>query len=308
MIVKPKKKLKKKRSAYNKHVRIDLHIHSTASDGTFSPSEILNMARDLMLGAISITDHDTIEGSRQAVFNGIPPSIKFLTGVEISAAFPSSFSRSSGSLHILGYGIKLEDLKLNQTLKLLQQSRRDRNPHIVERLKSLGFDLSLTEIMKEAGKSQIGRPHIAQVMVKKNYAKSIDEAFDKYLAKGRPAYVDKYRIPSAEAIEVILNARGLPVLAHPGLLDDEGDAVLGLVDELKKMGLKGIEVFYPEHTSVQTAYYTEIAKRFDLLLTGGTDFHGFIKPEVKMGFGKGDLFVPYGLYEKLIKHLDNLRR
>ena len=289
-------------------MRIDLHIHSTASDGTLSPAEILALAQGLNLEAIAITDHDTIEGSKEAIRNGIPPSVKFITGVEISAAPPRSFSSSPGSLHILGYGIRLGDPLLNKTLKILQESRRSRNPHIIDRLNSLGFDLSLKEVINDVGEGQIGRPHIAQVMVKKKFVKSIAEAFDKYLAKGKPAYVDKYRIKCAESIAIIRGAGGIPVLAHPILLDYESNEGLeNLVKDLTAMGLMGIEVYYSDHTPAHIAYYSELANRFELLMTGGTDFHGSIKPNVKMGSGKGDLFVPYELYETLIKTCNDPR-
>jgi predicted metal-dependent phosphoesterase TrpH len=285
---------------YDKHLRIDLHIHSTASDGTYSPSEILTMAQDLNLGAISITDHDTIDGSKEALNNGIPSSIKFLTGLEISASPPPSFP-CSGSFHILGYSIRLDDSVLNQTLTVLQEARKNRNPGIVKLLNALGFNFSLREVRNEAGDCQLGRPHIASFMVKKGFVKSINEAFDKYLGKGKPAYVDKYRIDCASAIEIILGAGGIPVLAHPFLLKPISDKPFEeLITTLKSMGLKGIEVYYPEHPPDFIAYYAGIAERYGLLMTGGTDFHGSIKPDIKIGLGKGDFFIPYVLYEKLI--------
>lgn len=286
---------------YNKNVGIDLHIHSTASDGTYTPFEILNKAQRFNLGAISITDHDTIIGSKEALRIGIPTSLKFLTGVEISTSPPQSFSKFE-SIHILGYAINLEDAALNQTLGVLQKARKNRNPQIVERLNHLGIDISFNDILEEAGDGLIGRPHIAQSMVNKRYAESIDQAFNTYLGKGKIAYVDKFRVDCAEAIKIILNAGGVPVLAHPILLKTKNDAFLeDLIDTLKPMGLKGIEVYYPEHSADDVARYTMLAKRHGLLMTGGTDFHGSLKPEIEMGFGTGDLFVPYGLYEKLVK-------
>jgi predicted metal-dependent phosphoesterase TrpH len=286
---------------YKEHVKIDLHIHSTASDGSLSPIEILNAARDLNLGAIAITDHDTIDGSKDALAAGIPSSLKFLTGVEISATPPPSFSLS-GSMHILGYAVRLDDPGLTQTLDLLQSSRKNRNPQIIERLNELGIQVSLDEVLNETGENgQIGRPHIAQLMVKKGFAQSINEAFDRYLATGKPAYVNKYRVDSNQAIEIISGAGGLPVLAHPMLLQLEKDTALEkLIHTLKEMGLKGIEVYYPEHTPEQVAYYAKLADRHDLLMTGGTDFHGSLKPDIKMGTGRGNLHIPYELYEKLI--------
>ncbi len=288
---------------YNQHVKIDLHIHSTASDGSLSPLEILAMAQKLNLGAIAITDHDTINGSKDALAFGIPPYVKFLTGIEISASPPPSF-HCPGSFHVLGYAINIDDPVLNHTLALLQESRKNRNPKIIELLNRMGFELTLNEVRNEVGECQIGRPHIACLMVKKGFAQSIDEAFAKYLSKGKPAYVDKYRIDGARAIEIILGAGGIPVLAHPFLLQIKNDAVLeNLIITLTEMGLKGIEVYYPEHTPERIACYTEIANRHGLLITGGTDFHGPIKPEIRMGSGKGNLFIPYALYEKLISSL-----
>ncbi len=284
-------------------MKIDLHIHSTASDGTLSPLEILNMAQRLNLGAISITDHDTINGTKEALAIGIPPSLKFLTGVEISANPPPSFS-GPGSFHILGYGINIHDTELNHTLVRLQEARKNRNPRIIELLNRMGFELTLHEIRKEVGECQLGRPRIANQMVKKGFVQSVSEAFDNYLATGQPAYVDKYRVDCDRAIAVILNAGGIPVLAHPVLLNIQDDDVLEkLVICLKEMGLKGIEAYYPEQTPDLIARYTEIANRYGLLITGGTDFHGSIKPEIKMGSGRGNFSVPYELYEKLISSL-----
>ena len=293
----------KKPLDYKKNVNIDLHIHSTASDGTFSPLEILNLAQSINLGAISITDHDTIDGTKEALAFGIPPSINFLTGVEISTASPPPFS-FPGSFHILGYAINIDDFILNQTLAKLQEARKNRNPRIIKLLNRMGFELTLNEIRKDFGECQLGRPHIAKQMVKKGFVQSVAEAFDKYLAKGQPAYVDKYRIDCDRAIEVIRNAGGIPVLAHPILLESKNDDVFKkLIFRLKEMGLKGIEVYYPEHSPDLIARYTETANRHGLLITGGTDFHGSIKPEIKMGLGRGNFSVPYELYEKLISSL-----
>jgi len=285
---------------YKNNVGIDLHIHSNASDGTLSPSEILALAQNLNLGAIAITDHDTVDGSKEALSIGIPPSLKFLTGVEISASPPPSFPYS-GSFHILGYYIKIDDPILNKTLAILQEARKNRNPGIVDRLNSLGLSLSMNELLNEFGNSQLGRPHIARLMVKKGYVKSINEAFDKYLGKGKPAYLDKYRINCSRAIEVILGAGGIPVIAHPFFINPRNVAnIEDLIISLKKMGLKGIEVYYPGHSPHVISQLADMANRHELLMTGGTDFHGSLKPEIKMGSGRGDFFVPYILYEKLM--------
>ena len=290
---------------YKKHVNIDLHIHSSASDGTLSSSEILIQACKQNLGAIAITDHDSVEGSRKAICAGIPPSIKFLTGVEISATPPPGFF-CSGSFHILGYGLKLDDPILNQTLEMLQKARRNRNPQILERLNRLGIMLSLKEVGKEVSEGQIGRPHIADLMVKKGFVKSSDEAFDKYLGKGKPAYVDKFRIDCARSIDTIAKAGGIAVLAHPFLINIEQDEIMeDLIGTLKSMGLKGLEVYHPDHTSEHIDHYVALARRHDLLMTGGTDFHGLLKPGIEMGSGKGNLNIPFELYERIVENTKN---
>lgn len=284
---------------YREQRGIDLHIHSSASDGTLTPAQILDLAQAQHLGAIAITDHDTIDGAKEALQVGIPSSLHFLTGVELSAA-PPPFVRCSGSFHILGYGLRLDDDELNQTLLVLQHARENRNPAIIDRLGRLGFGMTLAEVVGMVGQSQIGRPHIARVMLKKGYVHSIDEAFDRYLGTGKPAYVDKYRISCQRALDIIRGAGGIPILAHPYLLSVKDPAeVEKLVVALKKIGLEGIEALYPEHPPQATAYYKELADRHHLIITGGTDFHGSLKPEIQLGIGTGDFRVPFALFERL---------
>jgi hypothetical protein len=280
---------------------IDLHIHSTASDGTLSPAEIIALALRLRLGAIAITDHDSIAGSREALLGGVPNELGFLTGVEISADPPASYA-GPGSIHILGYGLRLDDPELNRALEKLQDARKDRNPEIIARLNKLGISIRIEEVANEAGDGQPGRPHIAKLLVKKGIVKTVDAAFDRYLGNGKPAYVDKFRIESSHAIELINAAGGIPVLAHPCLLELENDEQLDdILREMMSMGLKGLEVYFPQHSPEQTRRYAALARRHDLFMTGGTDFHGDIQPEIQMGVGKGDLHVPFTIYEKLIE-------
>ncbi|MFH2043750.1 MAG: PHP domain-containing protein [Pseudomonadota bacterium] len=286
---------------YSDNRSIDLHIHSNASDGTFSPQEIIALAQRLRLSAIAITDHDTIDGSKEAIVSGIPSELNFLTGVELSAEPPLSF-QFSGSFHILGYSFRTDDHTLNNTLHTLKAARKNRNPKIIELLNNLGFDITIEEVIALAGEGQIGRPHIATLMMKKGFVESISKAFDKYLGRGKPAYVDKYRLECSKALEMITGAGGVPVIAHPSLFTiGEGKNFEDLIAVLKDMGLKGIEAYYPEHSKDKISYYVEIAKKHGLLLTGGTDFHGSLKPDISMGSGRGDFHVPYLLYENLIK-------
>ena len=285
---------------YKNRLGIDLHIHSTASDGSLTPADIIDHAQKLNLAAIAITDHDSVDGSKEALQIGIPPSLHFLTGVEISAAHPPFFP-GSGSFHILGYAIHLDNRDLNQALSKLQDARKNRNPEILKRLNKLGFRISLEEVNQAVGEGQLGRPHIAYAMLKKGFVASINEAFDKYLGNAGPAYVDKDRIECEQAISIIRAAGGVPVLAHPALLNIENNQKLdALLQNLVKIGLAGIEVYYPGHSPQQIRQYTELAENYGLLMTGGTDFHGSITPDTKMGSGDGDLFVPYTLYKELI--------
>ena len=284
---------------YKNRLGIDLHIHSTASDGSLTPAEIINRAQRLNLAAIAITDHDSIYGSKEALQAGIPPSLKFLTGIEISAAHPTFFP-GSGSFHILGYCIRLDNQALNQALNRLRDARKNRNPKIIKRLNELGLKISLEDVNPTIAHGQLGRPHIAQVMIKKGFVKSMDEAFDKFLGAGKPAYVDKNRIGCEETIKMIRDAGGVPVLAHPALLNINDDFQLEeLIQNLIKIGMRGIEVYYPEHSPEQMQRYRELANKYNLLITGGTDFHGSITPKIEMGTGKGTLFIPYKLYEEL---------
>jgi len=285
---------------YSEQAGIDLHIHSTASDGTLTPSAIVSLALDLQLGAIAITDHDTIAGSKEALDQGIPASLQFVTGVEISAT-PLLKDGPASSYHILGYFIDLGNPELNRLLEKLQAARSARNPEIIKKLQASGFDISLEEVRVQAGDGQLGRPHIAQTLLSKGYVESFDHAFAAYLSKGRSAYVDKFRIDCPRAIEIITGAGGIPVLAHPGLLGLESDEALeALLAALKEMGLLGLEVLYPNHTAEQIARFTDLAAAQDLLITGGTDFHGGLKPEISLGRGDGSLFVPFRLYDAML--------
>ena len=273
---------------------VDLHVHSTASDGSLSPLKIIERAKEIGLRAVAITDHDTIEGSAEALGYPPLPSLEILPGIEISAHVPS------GTMHILGYLLRLDDSSLRQTLKRVQEARANRNIKIVERLQKLGVPIQYHELTAVSGGGQIGRPHIAQVLVHKGAARSVDEAFKRFLRKGGAAYVSRYRLLPGEAIQMILQAGGVPVLSHPFTLDvkDEGDLEDLLVD-LKGAGLKGMEVYYPEYGPERTTQYERLARRHGLVMTGGTDFHGEAKPRVQMGIGRGDLRIPYQLVEKL---------
>jgi 3',5'-nucleoside bisphosphate phosphatase len=278
---------------------IDLHVHSTASDGSLSPLEILALARDNGIKAISITDHDSIDGIKEILdhLNTFP--VEFMTGVEISCEPPPGFE-TLGSVHLLGYGFSLYDRSLNHLLEQAKRDRKQRNPKIIEKLHQMGLDISLAEIQQRFGAEQIGRPHIAQLMVEKGFAASFAHAFDTWLGKGKPAYVDKFKVSCKKAIQTLLDAGGIPVLAHPGLLEFKRTRELEVfLDNLISSGLQGMEVFYTDHDPRQTAYFAELARKKKLLTTGGSDFHGSFHAEVKLGRGKDNIQVPYTLFTAL---------
>lgn len=287
---------------------IDLHIHSSASDGTCSPEEIVEQARDQGLKAIAIADHDTIDGVCQAMDAGIPQTLEFMTGIEISAR-PLDRMNGGGSFHILGYGFSIYDNFLHKTLGTLQQARENRNPKIIEKLQQAGIDISIEDVEKICGTGQMGRPHFALALMEKNVVSTFDEAFDRYLGTGCLAHVDKARLSCQEAIQLINRAGGVAVLAHPGLIKAPETYPMGeLIDDLVTMGLNGIEAHHTDHSEEQTRYFEKMAQNRGLLITGGSDFHGDMKPEVQMGKGTGNLHVPCHLFESLSNAITDLHK
>ena len=284
---------------------IDLHIHSTASDGTYPPVEIIAMAAQSGLQAIAITDHDTLDGSRQALECDLPSSLRFITGVEISAQPPDG-CKSGGSLHLLGYGVDPDHAELCQTLQKFQQIRDTRTLRMLDRLQQMGIALTREQVMAEVGQGAASRPHVASAMVKAGIVADIDEAFQKYLGKDRPAYVNKERLGCRQTFDLIRAAGGIPVLAHPYLIPCRGqDQLDAMVKKLCDMGLEGLEVYYSKHPSEAVRYYLSMAEKYGLLVTGGSDFHGDLIPEIRLGRGAGDLYVPYALFEKLTARLES---
>ena len=275
-------------------MEIDLHTHTTASDGSYTPSQLVHYAKEKGLRALAVTDHDTIEGNEEALSAGRREGLEVISGIEISV------DHSQGSMHMLGYFIDIGSQRLKEKLALLQDSRADRNPKIIEKLNELGLSVSYDEVVEASGGGQVGRPHIAQVLLKKGYTTTIQEAFDRYLGKGAPAYFDKFRLNAEDAIAMIADAGGVPVLAHPFTLKCKNQGELeGLIRHLTENGLQGIEVYYTEHSKQQVERYRLLAERNNLLITGGSDFHGANMAGVELGTGRGGLHIPYSLFEKL---------
>ena len=265
--------------------RIDLHLHTTHSDGSLRPSDVLTLAKHANVSALAITDHDITTGIPEAMAAGEELGIDVIPGVEIS-----SFDGKS-ELHILGYWVQWDEAVFNQRLARLRESRHRRNPLIMERLREAGLDVTYDEVRSLAGTESVGRPHIAQLLMQKKYVTSAKEAFDRYLAEGKPAYVARELPTPKEAISWIREAKGVAVLAHPTWVKESGEGLRTCVSALKEAGLGGVEVHYSTHTKSQTSQYLELARRLDLLVTGGSDFHGITKPDIEVGTGRGGLKV-----------------
>jgi predicted metal-dependent phosphoesterase TrpH len=273
---------------------VDLHLHTTASDGVLSPSEIVRYAKAKGLQAIAITDHDTVEGLSEGLLEGAKIGFEVIPGVEVSA------THSPGSMHLLGFFFDHHHPLINERLGYLQKARAERNPKIVERLNQLGIKINYEEVLKTSGGGQVGRPHFAQILLEKGYVSSFQEAFDRFLKIGAPAYVDKCRFTAKEAIHFIIEAQGIAVLAHPKTLNLKGYLELEkLLLQLIDQGLKGIEVYYPEHSALEMAQYKTLAEKYGLLMTGGTDYHGIDKNGLDIGTGRGDMKLPYSIVERL---------
>ena len=273
--------------------RLDLHLHTTHSDGSCTPTEVVNMAHQAAVTALAITDHDITTGIAEAIAAGEQCGIEIIPGVEISSLAGSS------ELHILGYFLDWRDSDLLDRLKTLRESRHRRNPRIIERLQTLGIDITYDEVRALAGTDSIGRPHIARVLMDKHVVASAKEAFDRFLAEGKPAYVPRELPSPAEAIRWIKAARGLAVLAHPTWVKVAERSLVDLVRQLKAEGLDGVEVYYSTHAAQQTREYLSLAHQLGLLVTGGSDFHGLTKPDIEVGIGKGSLHIPTSLLPKM---------
>jgi len=248
-------------------VHADLHTHTNASDGTLSPLELIEHAGSIGLRALAITDHDTLSGISSARPCLNAPGITVIPGIEISAEY------EPGMLHVLGYFPSYPE-GFEPCLAQVQSARRERIPRIIEKLNALGIMITQGDVMPEEDCAQVGRPHVARALVRRGYARSIEEAFRRYIGKGKKAYVPKEKMPVNRALSLIRDFGGLPVLAHPHTLQLDREGLGDLIREMAASGLAGIEVHYPDHTADQMVLYGRITRECGLLVTGGTDFHG----------------------------------
>jgi predicted metal-dependent phosphoesterase TrpH len=279
---------------------IDLHTHSTFSDGVLTPRQLADLAREIGLTAIALTDHDSTNGIEQflaACRDGNAAGARQLTGlagVEISADV------SRGTLHMLGYMVDPSNRELQDVLVQIRDGREIRNQKILAKLNALGINLSWEEVAALAGEDVVGRPHFAQAMLARNYVDSTTDAFERFLAKGKPAYTDRLRFTPERSVAAIRSAGGVAVLAHPFTLDLGRKELRAYVASLKDLGLAGLEVYYSEHNPEQTQEYLALARDLDLVATGGSDFHGdTVNAGIKLGRGFGSLRVPDEIVDQL---------
>lgn len=276
--------------------QIDLHTHSTASDGSLTPRALAEAAARAGLSAVAITDHDTVDGAGEFLAACAEYGVEGIAGVEISAKFRTE-------MHILGLFIDYTDTAFLKELSFLKNARSIRNREMIEKLSDAGFDISESDILAlkpGATLENTGRAHIASVLASRGAVASIQEAFDLYLSKGMPFYVPRKTYPPKESIELIKKAGGLAVLAHPIYITRDRDELTELLGDLKSCGLDGVEVMYSKYDAEYTAMCGNIADRLGLLKTGGSDFHGANKPDIELGHVFGGA-VPYEFYEELLR-------
>ncbi len=275
----------------NQEKLFDLHLHTLASDGTFTATEVVQRAKSVGLSIIAITDHDSVEALAEARVAGEKEGIEIIAGIELSAY------EDKTEIHILGYFLDDADPTFRKTLENLREVRKKRIYHIVEKLRELGVDITPEEVFKEAKDAAAGRPHVAQVLVKKKIVPNIKEAFRQYLADGKPACSPKEKLTTKEAIDLLKSVGGVPVLAHPAFLYNDD-----LIPKLIQEGLMGIEAYHSEQPAKVSKKYIELANQYNLLITGGSDCHGHGKDKILIGSVK----MPYHYLEPLRQAHDRL--
>ncbi len=263
---------------------IDLHIHSSFSDGTEKPAAIVTTMKELGFSAISITDHDTVDAQAESVIVAQKMGIEYVPGVEFSTSYKDV------RFHILGYFIDYKDQRLENLSERLIEERNKRAFKMMEKLRSFGIILELEDILAKVTNYNIGRLHFAKAMVEQGYTKSVKEAFDNFLGYGKPCYVPKWTPSPKEIIELIHSIGGVAVLAHPGTIGEDR-----YIPHLIECGLDGIEAYYPEHTEKQTEHYRALGEKHGLVITGGSDSHGRVESKPFLGQYK----YPYKILDEL---------
>lgn len=277
---------------------IDLHVHSNASDGTFSPEEVVEEACRQKLAAFALTDHDTIFGVKNAILHSRTlkeqgKELEVIPGVELSVEYKKR------DIHMLGLMIDYENPFFIKALENAQLERSQRNEKMVKNLSDAGIEITMKELYAASGDAVITRAHFAKLLLQKHYIKSLDEAFKKYLSEDGPYYVARKYITPESGIDLIKSAGGIPVLAHPLIYQLPEKELDTLIKRLKEHGLMGIETIYSNNTGFDEQIVRSYANKYDLIMTGGSDFHGKNKPLIQLGVGKGNLKIPYSILETL---------
>jgi len=271
---------------------VDLHTHTTASDGSYSPTSIVELAKKVGVCAIAITDHDTTDGIDEAISAGLKNNIEIVPGVEISVG-------GTDDMHILGFFIDHKNPTIYQKLESLKQSRDGRNREMIRKLQNDGFNITYDEVKQLTGAITMGRLHIAQAIEKKGLINDYRKIFKRYIVQGGSAYVAREKLSEKEGIETIIASGGLPFLAHINYLKKTDDEIDAIVKRLMGFGLAGVEAYYSGYTTEYEQLANNIADKYNLLKSGGTDFHGTRRRGVYIGTGRGNMCVPYSFLEKI---------
>ena len=271
---------------------VDFHTHSTCSDGTLTPKALVNHAKKSGLSAFALTDHDSVDGIKEAKEEAERIGMEFIAGIEFSAA-------ENTETHIIGLFIDPENETLLKTIEKLKGSRKRRMEEICFKLRNLGMDITHEEALEIAGGNFVGRAHIAKLMVEKGYCETIKECFEKYIGLGKPAYAEKNELSAVEAVKAIRAAGGLAFLAHLNQTGYSLEQLEELLLKLKSAGLNGIEGYYPEYTAEQISDYRALAEKLSLCFSGGSDYHAAMKPHIQIGVGTGDLSIPYFVLQNM---------
>lgn len=266
-------------------VEVDLHVHTTYSDGTDSPDEVVARAKALGLGAVAITDHDTLEGIEPAIAAGKRHHIEIIPGVELGSDYHGH------EVHILGYLVDVQDRDFLARLSSIRSDRELRMENMVKKLQDFGFPVHLDRVRAISVKGSLGRPHLAAAMVETGMVKTKAEAFDQYIGHGKPAYVPRSKLSPEEAVQMLRACGGVAVLAHPGLIE-----LPVPLEDLMRAGLDGLEAYHPGHSRELASYYERLAKKRGLIATGGSDYHG---PGHQAGSSLGLVTIPYSVIEDL---------
>ena len=272
---------------------IDLHVHSTASDGSLSPAELVRYACEKGLSAFALTDHDTVSGIPGAVLEARSYPVAVIPGVEISCALGNKI------IHLLGYNIEYENPGFRGALRILTHYRDERNIKICAQLRSYGVPIDYETFKNSLGCRMVTRNHFAEYLIRNGFAASREEAFEKYLAKGKPCYIPMRMLPAREAVRLILRARGIPVVAHPIQYRLSDNGYMQLFTLLRDFGVRGIEAIYPDNTYQEEQKFRSMAKELHMFVTGGTDYHGAMKPDIDLGTGRGNMMIPQSLLNEI---------